>query len=109
MSRPPLAAATTLALCGCGASNTGSNAGSPDTDTTAQSKALETGAAGLQDGPPLEALNACLDGFHFYNGNMRGQMEAHHCCGNLHAEVPPCVIYDGNTPDAKIMGVEHAP
>lgn len=107
MSRAMLTAATSLVLCACGGSNTGSNVESPGTDKTARTKALEAGAAVLQGKPPLEVLNAYLDGFHFYNGNMKGQMEAHHYCGNLNEEVTQCVIYDANTADAKIMGVEY--
>lgn len=61
----------------------------------------------LQDKPPLEAINAYLDGFHFYNGNMQGQMEAHHYCSILSEELIQCVIYDGNVRDAKLMGVEY--
>ena len=55
----------------------------------------------------IEALNAYLDGFHFYNGKMNAQMEAHHYCGVLNDEVIQCVIYDGNVKEAKLMGVEY--
>jgi len=52
-------------------------------------------------------LNAYLDGFHFYNGHPQVQMEAHHYCSILNEDVIQCVIYDGNTQQAKIMGVEY--
>lgn len=68
---------------------------------------LELGAAAVQNRPPIDALNAYLDGFHFYNGNMQGQMEAHHYCAVLNDELIQCVIYDGNVAAAKIMGVEY--
>jgi hypothetical protein len=48
-----------------------------------------------------------MDGFHFYNGKLSGQMEAHHFCALLNEDVTQCVIYDGNTRDAKMMGVEY--
>lgn len=57
--------------------------------------------------PPVDALNAYLDGFHFYNGRIHSQMEAHHYCSILNEEVIKCVIYDGNVKDAKLMGVEY--
>ena len=63
--------------------------------------------AALQRKPPIEAINAYLDGFHFYNGNIKGQMKAHHYCSILNEEVIQCVIYDGNVKDAKIRGVEY--
>lgn len=70
-------------------------------------RTLEAGAAMLQSKPPLDAVNAYLDGFHFYSGNMQAQMEAHHYCAILNDDVIQCVIYDGNVRDAKIMGVEY--
>jgi hypothetical protein len=57
--------------------------------------------------PPIGSINAYLDGFHFYNGRMEQQMEAHHYCAILNEDMIQCVIYDGNTKDAKLMGVEY--
>ncbi|MPZ47448.1 MAG: DUF1264 domain-containing protein [Betaproteobacteria bacterium] len=54
-----------------------------------------------------EALNIYMDGFHFYNGDMKAQMEAHHYCSAVNDDVNQCVIFDGNGRDAKIMGVEY--
>jgi hypothetical protein len=68
---------------------------------------LQLGAQALQDHAPVDALNAYLDGFHFYSGRMEAQMEAHHYCAILNEDVTQCVIYDGNVSDAKIMGVEY--
>lgn len=102
-----LAVALTLAVTACGGNNTASNVESPGTKETAATKTLEAGAAALQNKPPIEAINAYLDGFHFYSGNMQGQMEAHHYCAILNEEFIQCVIYDGNVKDAKIMGVEY--
>jgi hypothetical protein len=61
----------------------------------------------MQDKSPLGELNAYMDGFHFYNGNLAAQMEAHHYCGHLSEDTIQCVIFDGNGDDAKIMGVEY--
>lgn len=107
----PLAAAS-LVLCallaGCGReSNTASPVKAPGAPETARTQALEAGAVALQNKPPIDAINAYLDGFHFYNGRMGEQMEAHHYCANLNEDVTQCVIYDGNARDAKIMGVEY--
>ena len=94
------------ALCGCERGESPSPVDAPGADTTAKTDALEAGAAMLQSEGPLETLNAYMDGFHFYNGNMAAQMEAHHYCSLLNEDVTQCVIFDGNTKDAKIMGVE---
>lgn len=96
-----------LLITGCGGDNSPSQVTAPGSETTAKSTALEAGAALLQDKEPLEALNAYLDGFHFYSGNMQGQMEAHHYCSLLNEDVTQCVIFDGNAKDAKLMGVEY--
>jgi len=94
-------------LVACGGENTSSNVASPGAEKRTDTTTLETGAALLQDKPPVSALNTYLDGFHFYNGSMERQMEAHHYCSLLNEELIQCVIYDGNVDDAKIMGVEY--
>ena len=72
-----------------------------------RTKVLETGTALLQGKQPLEVLNVYMNGFHFYNGNMKGQMEAHHYCSVINEDLNQCVIFDGNGKDAKMMGVEY--
>lgn len=100
--------ACTLILAGCGReSSTTSPVTTPGAPETAKTQALEAGAVALQNKPPIEAINAYLDGFHFYNGRMGEQMEAHHYCSILNEDVTQCVIYDGNVKEAKIMGVEY--
>lgn len=92
---------------GCGGKNTPSNVDAPGTDKSGKSKTLEAGADLLQDKTPLKKFNAYLDGFHFYNGNINVQMEAHHYVSQLNEDMYQAVIFDGNADDAKIMGVEY--
>jgi hypothetical protein len=106
LHRRTLIAAIVL-VCGCGAETSRSPVEPPGADTSAKTDALEAGAALLQTKAPLDALNAYLDGFHFYNGNIEGQMEAHHYCTHLNEEAIQCVIFDGNGGEAKLMGVEY--
>ncbi len=96
-----------LSGAGCNGGDTRSNVEAPGAEPTTKTQVLEAGAAVLQSQPPIRAINTYLDGFHFYNGNMNGQMEAHHYCSTVNDEVIQCVIYDGNVEDAKIMGVEY--
>lgn len=96
-----------LTLAACGGDNTKSKVTASGSEETPRTKALEAGADMLQEKTPLKALNAYMDGFHFYSGDMQGQMEAHHYCGHLNEEVIQCVIFDGNRENAKIMGVEY--
>ena len=94
-------------LAACGDKNTPSNVIAPGDDINAKTKVLEIGTALLQGKQPLEALNVYMDGFHFYNGDMKAQMEAHHYCSVVNEDINQCVIFDGNGKDAKIMGVEY--
>lgn len=96
-----------IVLAACGAKNTASHVTAPGAAETTKTELLEQGAAALQSRPPVAALNAYLDGFHFYNGNMHGQMEAHHYCSVVNEDLTQCVIFDGNVADAKLMGVEY--
>lgn len=91
----------------CTPYNSESKVNAPGMTKTSSMKSLDAGAALLQSRLPVDALNAYLDGFHFYNGQMKSQMEAHHYCSVLNEEVIQCVIYDGNLKDAKLMGVEY--
>ncbi|MET1077394.1 MAG: OBAP family protein [Pseudomonas sp.] len=94
-------------LGACGGDDRASNVAAPGQAESLKTRMLESGAALLQDKPPIEALNAYLDGFHFYNGRADQQMEAHHYCSQVNDEVRQCVIFDGNGGDAKLMGVEY--
>jgi hypothetical protein len=94
-------------VTGCGGGKTESDVEPPGQRESAKTQALDAGAAVLQDKPPVDALNAYLDGFHFYNGDIAAQMEAHHYCSVLNDDVIQCVIFDGSEREAKIMGVEY--
>lgn len=96
-----------LFLIACGGNNSDSNVESPGTEKSGKTRALETGADLLQQKTPLKKINAYLNGFHFYNGNINAQMEAHHYVSQLNEDVYQAIIYDGNEEDAKIMGVEY--
>jgi hypothetical protein len=94
-------------LSACGGNNTGSNVETPGDEKTGKDKVLDVGAALLQDKTPLTHFNTYLDGFHFYNGNIHAQMEAHHYVKQLSEDMYQAIIFDGNDEDAKIMGVEY--
>ena len=96
-----------IMLAACGGKNTESHVEPPGVEKSGESKLLNTGAELLQDKSPLKAFSAYLDGFHFYNGNINAQMEAHHYVSQLNEDVHQAIIFDGNQKDAKIMGVEY--
>jgi len=98
---------TSLLLTGCGASNSPSPVNATGEETSTKMKVLAAGASVIQDRPPIDAMSTYLDGFHFYSGELKGQMEAHHYVTVLNEDVMQAVIYDGNTSDAKLMGIEY--
>lgn len=105
---PQLFPVLTLALCiGCGGENTETNVEAPGEEKTTESRVLGIGADVIQDKSPLDKMNVYLDGFHFYNGKMEEQMEAHHYVTQINEDVHQAIIFDGNEEDAKIMGVEY--
>lgn len=91
----------------CGGNNTESNVTTPGEAKDAKTKTLEIGADVLQRKSPLKKFNTYLDGFHFYNGNISSQMEAHHYVNQVNEDMHQAIIFDGNGEDAKIMGIEY--
>src|SRR5687767_6321931 len=91
----------------CGGQTTDSEVESPGQEKELKSKSLEVGADLLQSKSPLKKINVYLDGFHFYNGNINAQMEAHHYVSQLNEDLHQAIIFDGNGEDAKIMGIEY--
>jgi hypothetical protein len=102
-----IAIAAATFIVACGGNNTDSPVEAPGEEKSDESKLLNTGADFLQDKSPLKAFNAYLNGFHFYNGNINAQMEAHHYVSQLNEDIHQAIIFDGNERDAKIMGVEY--
>lgn len=76
-------------------------------EKSGKTKVLEAGAKMLQSKHPVDAIGVYLDGFHFRSGDMKDQMEAHHYCTRLNEDVIQCVLYDGNTKNAKLIGIEY--
>jgi len=94
-------------MVSCGGNNTDSNVESPGGEKSSRDKMLEASADIVQNKSPLKSFNMYLDGFHFYNGNINSQMEAHHYVQQLNEDVYQAIIFDGNGKDAKIMGIEY--
>jgi hypothetical protein len=79
----------------------------PGGEKSAKSTMLGAGADLLQSRSPVSAINMYLNGFHFYADDMGRQIEAHHYCSHVTEEFYQCVIYDGNKPDSRLIGVEY--
>ncbi|MDD9207568.1 OBAP family protein [Georgenia sp. 10Sc9-8] len=69
--------------------------------------ALEQGSKLLQDTAPLNGFDAYVVGFHPAKDDPDMQMEAHHFCKVVNDDFIQCVLFDGNTKDANLIGIEY--
>jgi hypothetical protein len=93
----------------CGGANTPPPGGetAPGADRTAKTAALESGASLMQAKAPVEKIAMYLNGFHVSKDDPEMQMEAHHYCNQANEDFAQCVLFDGNTGDARLMGIEY--
>jgi hypothetical protein len=61
----------------------------------------------MQDKTPVNQISMYLDGFHAAKDDPAMQMESHHYCDQVNEDFAQCVLYDGNTGDARLHGVEY--
>ena len=69
--------------------------------------ALEAGAALLQDTTPLKDFDVYVAGLHCARHDAGMQMEAHHFCRQVNQDLLQCILFDGNTKDANLIGIEY--
>jgi hypothetical protein len=70
-------------------------------------RALGLGARLLQRHAPLRGFDAYVVGFHCAREDPHMQMEAHHFCKVVNDDLLQCLIFDGNTRNANLIGTEH--
>lgn len=70
-------------------------------------KLLEKGAEAVQNLSPVRTLDHYLNGFHVMKDDPSLHMEAHHYCRGMNEEFTQCVIFDANTEDANLIGLEY--
>jgi hypothetical protein len=70
-------------------------------------KTLEAGAALIQDTTPLKDFDIYVAGLHCAKDEPEMQMEAHHYCRQVNQDLLQCTIFDGNTVDANLIGIEY--
>lgn len=63
--------------------------------------------AGGQTNAPVAPLKIYLDGFHASKNDTTRQMEAHHFCHQMNPDFMQCALFDGNTADAHLIGIEY--
>ncbi len=102
-----LACGVVAASCGGGNTSPQGGATAPGAPRTPTTATLETGAALLQAKAPVEQISIYLNGFHLAKADPGMQMEAHHYCNQANEDMAQCVLFDGNTAEARLMGIEY--
>jgi hypothetical protein len=105
--RAVLCAALALgAACDRGSTPPQAQATAPGEPRSARTATLEAGAELLQTTAPIGKIGMHLVGFHPAKDDPGMQMESHHFCNQVNEEFAQCVLYDGDTPDARLHGIE---
>ena len=76
-------------------------------EKTPKTKVLEAGAKLLQDMGPVDKIDMYLVGFHPMKADRSHSMEAHHFCRQMNQDFAQCVLFDGNSEDANMNGIEY--
>jgi hypothetical protein len=79
----------------------------PGSEKSSTTKTLELGARMLQKDAPPEQLNIYLVGFHPMKEDPSHQMQAHHFCNQVNEDFAQCALFDGNTKQANLNGIEY--
>lgn len=74
---------------------------------SAKVKTLKDSAKMLQRNFPVKGFDIYLVGFHPMKDHPEMELEAHHYCHQMNQDFAQCVLFDGNTKDAKMNGVEY--
>ncbi len=94
----------------CGGGNTGPESAqetAPGAEQTPMTSALEAGADVLQTAAPVRQMSMYMVGFHPAKDDPAMQMESHHYCDQVNEEFAQCVLYDGNTEESRLHGLEY--
>jgi hypothetical protein len=93
--------------CGDGDSPPSNRGAPPGQEKRTDTKLLEKGAEALQELGPIRSIDHYLDGFHVMKDDPTLHMEAHHYCKGMNEEFTQCVIFDGNTAESNLIGIEY--
>jgi hypothetical protein len=95
------------ALIACKAEERGPRVEPRGEPTTTFTKLLKAGAEVMQDNTPAVQLDIYLVGFHPMKDNPHHQMEVHHYCRQVNEDFAQCALWDANTRNANLNGIEY--
>lgn len=75
--------------------------------TSGKEQFLHAGASIVQNFDPPKQLCAHLHAYHTYAKNPGKPVEANHYCAHVNEDVRQCIVYDGNGPNARLIGIEY--
>jgi hypothetical protein len=96
-----------LALCACAREDSPPASGPKGKPKEEDTRLLEKGSGTLQSFDPVAQIDTYLDGFHPMKDNPSHAMEAHHFCHARNEEFTQCVLFDANTANANLVGIEY--
>lgn len=95
-----------LPLLSCG-EDRNSTTEVPGREESSRTSVLEAGSDLIQTKAPLDPMDVYLAGFHPMKEDPGHQMEAHHFCTQVNEDFAQCMLFDGNTKNAKHTGIEY--
>jgi hypothetical protein len=105
-------AARASALCcllalACGRQDSPPLAGPKGKPKHEDTRLLETSAQALQSFQPVSSIDTYLDGFHALKDDPSHMLETHQFCRTRNEEFTQCVLFDANTENANMVGIEY--
>lgn len=76
-------------------------------EKTADTKNLESASKVFQSNRPVSQMDVYMVGFHPMKDHPEHQMEAHHFCKSVNEDLIQCALFDGNSKDANLNGIEY--
>lgn len=104
---PPAFSLVALSFSLATAGESRPQAAPPGSEKTPKTKVLEAGAKLLQGKGPVGRLDMHLVGFHPMKSHPDHAMEAHHFCRQVNEDFAQCALFDGDSPEANLNGVEY--
>lgn len=83
------------------------DAGPPGVNKGAKTQLLETGAKVLQTDAPVDGFDIHLVGIHPMKNAPHHQMDVHHFCRQVNQDFAQCALFDGDSKDANLNGIEY--
>ncbi|HWI13710.1 MAG TPA: OBAP family protein, partial [Burkholderiales bacterium] len=98
------AALLIAALAGCGNGDK-PKVSPPGDPASSKTVAPKTGAA--PQASPVGGMDVYLEGFHPMKDDPKLQVEAHHYCRQMSEDFAQCAIFDSNSAQANLTGIEY--